>query len=211
MTSLSDIQSALIGCDAQKTAEAIENALEGGVSAQEILSDGLIAAMDVVGEKMESGEMFIPEVLMAASIMSVGVERLKPMLAEGSRKATGKVVFGTVKGDLHDIGKNLVVMMLEGAGFEVQDMGVDIASEAFVEAVKSQQPDILALSALLTTTMPRITETIAAIQEAGLRDRLKIMIGGAPVSQTFANEAGADGFAPDAGSAVRLAKTLIAA
>lgn len=211
MTQLSDIQSALIGCDAQNVSEAIEQALESGFSAQQILNDALIAAMDVIGEKMESGEMFIPEVLQAAMIMSKGVDRLKPMLAEGDRKVTGKVVFGTVKGDLHDIGKNLVIMMLEGAGFDVMDLGVDITPDAFVETVKSQQPDILALSALLTTTMPRIPETIAAVQKSGLKHRLKIMIGGAPVSQTFADEAGADGYAPDAGSAVRLAKALVAA
>ena len=155
---------------------------------------------------MESGEMFIPEVLMAAQAMSGAVEILKPLLAEGESASAGKIVIGTVKGDLHDIGKNLVVMMLESAGFDVIDLGVDVEPAAFVKAIQDNQPKVVGLSALLTTTMPMMKKSIESIQESGLRDNVKIIVGGAPVNQAFADEIGADGYAPDAGAASKMAK-----
>jgi 5-methyltetrahydrofolate--homocysteine methyltransferase len=164
--------------------------------------------MDIVGEKMESGDMFIPEVLMSAQAMSISVEILKPLLAEGESSSAGKVVIGTVKGDLHDIGKNLVVMMMESAGFEVIDLGVDVDPAKFVEAIKVNKPNIVGLSALLTTTMPMMKKSIQSIEESGLRDSLKIIVGGAPVNKAFADEIGADGYAPDAGSASKMAKAM---
>ena len=167
--------------------------------------------MDIIGAKMESGEMFIPEVLMAGHAMAASVEMLKPLLADGSGASAGKIVIGTVKGDLHDIGKNLVVMMFESAGFEVVDLGVDVEPEIFIDAIKGNKPDILALSALLTTTMPWMRKSIEAIVAAGLRNSLKVIVGGAPVNQEFADEIGADAFAADAGSASKVAKSLLAA
>ena len=209
MPDLNAITEALIGMDVNKVEALVKEALDQKVPAKEILDKGLITGMDIVGERMEKGEMFIPEVLMSAKAMSGAVEILKPHLAEGDISAVGKVVIGTVKGDLHDIGKNLVVMMLESAGFEVHNLGVDISPEAFVEAIKEKNPDVLGLSALLTTTMSMMKETIDAVKESGLRDGIKIIIGGAPVNQDFADQVGADGYAPDAGSATKLAKALL--
>jgi 5-methyltetrahydrofolate--homocysteine methyltransferase len=209
MAALDEIKEALIRGDEPTLTGLVKEAMDQGISAKEILNDGLIAAMDVVGQRMETGEMFIPEVLMSANVMAAAVAILKPELAAAGVQATGKVVFGTVKGDLHDIGKNLVIMMLESAGFEVSDLGVDVAPEKFVAAVKESKPDILALSALLTTTMGMIGTTIDAVSESGLRDQIRIMVGGAPISQKFADEVGADGYAADAGSAARLAKSLV--
>ena len=209
MPDLNAIKEALIGMDVNKVEALVKEALDQKVPAKEILDKGLITGMDIVGERMEKGEMFIPEVLMSAKAMSGAVEILKPHLAEGDISAVGKVVIGTVKGDLHDIGKNLVVMMLESAGFEVHNLGVDISPEAFVEAIKEKNPDVLGLSALLTTTMSMMKDTIDAVKESGLRDGIKIIIGGAPVNQDFADQVGADGYAPDAGSATKLAKALL--
>jgi 5-methyltetrahydrofolate--homocysteine methyltransferase len=158
---------------------------------------------------MENEDMFIPEVLMAAKAMSSAIEILKPLLAEEDIRAMGKVIIGTVKGDLHDIGKNLVAMMVESAGFEVYDLGADILPDKFVEEIKEKDANILCMSALLTTTMPMMKNTIDALKESGLREQVKIMVGGAPVTQSFADEIGADGYAPDAGSAVKLAKELL--
>ena len=174
------------------------------------LNQGLIAAMDVVGERMENEDIFIPEVLMAAQTMGKGVEILKPFLKENETKAAGRVVIGTVKGDLHDIGKNLVAMMIESGGLEVHNLGVDISPEDFVKGIQANNANIVCLSALLTTTMPMMKKTIDAITESGLRDQVKVMIGGAPVTQAFADEIGADGFAADAGSAVKMAKAFAA-
>jgi 5-methyltetrahydrofolate--homocysteine methyltransferase len=199
----------LVEYDKSKVLEIVQNALDQGVEAKEILNKGLIAGMNVVGEKMENEEMFIPEVLMAAKTMSSAVEILKPLLADEDMTAIGKVIIGTVKGDLHDIGKNLVSMMLESAGFEVYNLGVDISPDKFVEEVNGKNVELLCLSALLTTTMPMMKQTIDALIESGLRDRVKIMVGGAPVTKNFANEIGADGYAPDAGSATKLAKALL--
>jgi 5-methyltetrahydrofolate--homocysteine methyltransferase len=209
MFSFSAITEALIACDKDKVLELVNAGLRQGIPAKDLLNQGLIAGMDVVGERMEKEEMFIPEVLMAARAMSAAVEVLKPMLAEGEAGAGGRVVIGTVKGDLHDIGKNLVAMMLESAGLEVHNIGVDIAPEKFVEEIKAKKAGILALSALLTTTMPMMKATVAAVAEAGIRDQVKILVGGAPVTRAFADEIGADGYAPDAGSATKLAKSLL--
>lgn len=209
MTEFASIREALIACDAEKLTEAVNTAVSDGASANAILNDGLIAAMDVIGERMETGEMFIPEVLMAAQLMGDAVETLRPHLAEGSHTSAGKVLLGTVKGDVHDIGKNLVFMMLESAGFEVKDVGVDVPADTFVSEIKSFQPDIVALSALLTTTIPMMKTTIDALTTAGVRDSVKVIVGGAPVSQSFADKIGADGYGADAGSASRLARKLV--
>ncbi|MEA3361332.1 MAG: corrinoid protein [Thermodesulfobacteriota bacterium] len=199
----------LVGLNEPKVLELVRNALKEGVAAKEILNQGLIAGMDIVGEKMENEDMFIPEVLMAAKAMSSAIEILKPLLAEEDISAMGKVIIGTVKGDLHDIGKNLVAMMVESAGFEVYDLGADILPDKFINEIKDKDADILCMSALLTTTMPMMKNTIDALKESGLRGQVKIMVGGAPVTKKFADEIGADGYAPDAGSAVKLAKALL--
>jgi 5-methyltetrahydrofolate--homocysteine methyltransferase len=200
---------ALIACDEDRVLELVKSGLSQGVPAKDLLSQGLIAGMDQVGERMEKEEMFIPEVLVAAKAMSAAVQILKPLLAEGETGAQGKVVIGTVKGDLHDIGKNLVAMMLESAGMEVYNIGVDVAPDRFVSELKARNANILALSALLTTTMPMMKETVAAVAKAGIRDQVKILVGGAPVTQGYATEIGADGYAPDAGSASKLAKSFL--
>jgi 5-methyltetrahydrofolate--homocysteine methyltransferase len=210
MTDLQAITETLITGDGEKLQELVQAAVDAGVPANEILQKALIVGMDIVGEKMETGEMFIPEVLMSAQAMAISVEILKPLLAEGESSSAGKVVIGTVKGDLHDIGKNLVVMMMESAGFEVIDLGVDVDPAKFVEAIKANKPSIVGLSALLTTTMPMMKKSIQSIEESGLRDNLKIIVGGAPVNQAFADEIGADGYAPDAGSASKMAKAMYA-
>ena len=209
MTDYSAMTEALVACDAAALTGLVQQALDNNAPANEILNQGLITGMDIVGEKMESGDMFIPEVLMAAQAMGSCVEILKPLLGDDSSASSGSVIIGTVKGDLHDIGKNLVSMMMESAGLEVHNIGVDIAPENFVEEIKKNNAQIVCLSALLTTTMPAMKQTIEAITEAGLREQVKIMVGGAPVTQAFADEIGADGFAPDAGSASKLAKSFI--
>ena len=198
-----------MACDAEGLQTMVQTALDGGTPAQEILNNGLIAGMDIVGEKMESGDMFIPEVLMAAQAMGACVETLKPLLGDEGGASAGSVIIGTVKGDLHDIGKNLVAMMMESAGLEVHNLGVDISPEDFVTEIEKKNVQIVCLSALLTTTMPAMKQTVDAIVESGLRDKVKIMVGGAPVTQAFADEIGADGFAADAGSASKLAKSFI--
>lgn len=195
--------------DAGELSELIREAMESGMSAQTILDDGLIAGMDIIGEKMSSGEMFIPEVLRSAKAMSGCIEYLTPMLGEDSNQKRGTIVIGTVKGDLHDIGKNLVSMMLESGGFEVIDLGIDVPPEKFVTAVREKDADMLCMSALLTTTMPMMKTTIDAITEAGLKDHVKILVGGAPVTNTFADGIQADGYSPDAGFATKLAKQLL--
>ena len=210
MTDFNAMTEALVACDAVKLTDLVNSALAADVPAGDILNNGLIAGMDIVGEKMESGDMFIPEVLMAAQAMGACVEILKPHLGEDGATAGASVVIGTVKGDLHDIGKNLVAMMMESAGLTVHNLGVDIAPENFVEEIKAKGAKVVCLSALHTTTMPAMKQTVDAIVEAGLRDEVKILVGGAPVTQAFADEIGADGFAADAGSASKLAKQLAA-
>jgi len=188
-----------------KTEEGI--ASEAGP--ERILNEALVPAMAEVGHRFEIGEFFVPEMLIAARAMKAGMTVIKPKLIEQDVKPVGKVLIGTVKGDLHDIGKNLVAMMLEGAGFEIQDAGVDVGPEQFVESLREGSADILAMSALLTTTMPTMKATIDALREAGLRDQVKVIIGGAPITDAFAKEIGADGTAQDAGQAARLATSLL--
>ncbi|MBE0687134.1 MAG: corrinoid protein [Anaerolineaceae bacterium] len=189
----------------------VQKALDAGMGPADILNKGMIAAMGEVGRLFEEGEYFVPEMLIAARAMQKGLEILKPYLAEADVQSSGKVAIGTVKGDLHDIGKNLVAMMLEGAAFEVIDLGTDVSPERFIQAVREKGAQIIAMSALLTTTMPNMKNTIEALKEAGLRDKVKVMIGGAPVTQNYADQIGADGFAEDASRAVAKAKSLLAA
>lgn len=189
--------------------EMINQAIEAGIAPASILNDGMIAAMAEVGKLFEEGEYFVPEMLIAARAMQKGLDVLKPYLSEDDVQSPGKVVIGTVKGDLHDIGKNLVAMMLEGAAFEVIDLGTDVSPERFIEAAKSNNAQIIAMSALLTTTMPNMKNTIEALKEVGMRDKVKVLIGGAPITQSYADQIGADGFAEDASRAVAKAKILL--
>ena len=189
--------------------EGVQAGLEAGLAPAVILNQGMIAAMAEVGRLFEIGEFFVPEMLIAARAMQGGLAILKPYLAQTDVKPAGKVAIGTVKGDLHDIGKNLVMIMLEGSGFEIVDLGVDVTPEKFVEAVKGDGVQIIALSALLTTTMPNMKGTIEALKTAGLRDKVKVIVGGAPVTQDYSSQIGADGYAPDASRAVALAKSLV--
>ncbi len=205
---LKPIFQSVVDGQADAVASGVKAALAAGVEANVILNEALIAAMDDVGCQFEEGELFVPEMLVSARAMQAGLSLLKPHLAVTDTKSSGKVAIGTVKGDLHDIGKNLVAMMLEGAGFEIIDLGVDVAPEAFVEAVKNGA-QIIGMSALLTTTMNNMKATIEALKAAGLRDQVKVMIGGAPVTEEFAKSIGADAFAPDASSATRAARQLI--
>ena len=206
---LEQISTAVIQGDLGEIADLTDDALDDGLSAEQILNEGLMPGMDHVGVEFKAGNMFVPEVLRSAKTMQNSMDILKPLLAEGGVKMVGKVLLGTVKGDLHDIGKNLVGMMCEGAGFEVKDMGKDVAPEDFVEAVKEFEPDVVGMSALLTTTMRAMESTIKVLEEAGLRDKVKIMIGGAPVTQAFADQIGADGYASNAASASELAQKFV--
>ena len=207
MDHLDEIYDAIIDGDKATAVKWVEAALEAGISASEILQDGMIVAMDEVGRLFEEGEIFVPEMLVAARAMKAGLELLRPHLVKSGIKPIGTVVLGTVAGDMHDIGKNLVGMMLEGAGYEIIDLGIDVAPEKFVEAIE-QGNSIIGMSALLTTTMPSMDRTIKAIKEAGLRDQVKIVVGGAPVTAEFAQQIGADGYADDASQAVALVKSL---
>lgn len=194
----------------QKAAKAaVQAALDAGLAADVILSDGLIAAMGEVGQLFEQGEYFVPEMLVSAKSMQEGLNLLRPLLVAQGIEPVGKVVIGTVKGDLHDIGKNLVSMMLEGAGFQVIDLGTDASPEKFVDAIHTHQPQLIGMSAMLTTTMPNMRHVITALDTAGLRQNVRVMVGGAPVTETFAQQIGADGYAPDASRAVNLAKSLL--
>ena len=194
---------------APDVAALVQQAIDEGVGPGEILTGGLVVGMDAVGRDFKAGELFVPEVLIAARAMHAGMDILKPLLAASDVQSAGKYAVGTVKGDLHDIGKNLVRMMIEGGGFEVIDLGVDVSPDGFVDAVREHQPDIIGLSALLTTTMTNMKAVIEALEEAGLRDSVKVMIGGAPVTDAYAQEIGADGYAPDAATAVDIARELM--
>jgi 5-methyltetrahydrofolate--homocysteine methyltransferase len=205
---LQEIASNLYDGEDTEVAELVQKALDEGLPPAEVLQGGLIAGMDEVGRDFKAGELFVPEVLIAARAMHAGMSVLRPLLAESDAPSAGKYVVGTVKGDLHDIGKNLVRMMLEGAGFEMIDLGTDVGPQAFVDAVRANQPQLLGMSALLTTTMVQMKATIEALEEAGVRDSIKVMIGGAPVTEAFAKEIGADAYAPDAASAVDVARRL---
>ena len=189
-------------------AELVHHGLDRGMSPGEILQGGLIAGMDEVGRHFKAGDLFVPEVLIAARAMHAGMRVLRPLLAEGEAPTAGKYLIGTVKGDLHDIGKNLVKMMLEGAGFETIDLGSGVEPQAFVDAVQEHQPQLVGMSALLTTTMVQMKTTVEALEEAGLRDSVRIMIGGAPVTEAFTKEIGADAYARDAATAVDVARRL---
>jgi len=202
------IYNAILEGDMEGVVNNIQAPLDAGVAPGEILNTALIPAMDKVGQLFEEGEYFVPEMLVAARAMKAGLEILKPLLVDSGVDPVGKVALGTVKGDLHDIGKNLVAMMLEGAGFEIVDLGADVSPDQFVAAVRDGV-DVVGLSALLTTTMPAIENTIRAIKESGLRDRVKIIVGGAPVTAEYARQIGADGYAADASQAATLARELI--
>ena len=186
-----------------------QEALAGGELPEAILRQGLIQAMEQIGVRFKNGDIYIPEVLIAARAMHAGMDVLKPILSKSDSTMTGKIVIGTVKGDLHDIGKNLVMMMLEGGGFEVVDLGIDVSPEKFVEAIHHHRPQIMGMSALLTTTMKEMKITLEAIEKAGLKKTVKTIVGGAPLTESFAKEIGADGFAPDAASAVKVVRSLV--
>ena len=204
-----EVYSAVVNGNASEVKEKVQAALDNGVEAETILNNGLIAAMKEVGQLFEDGEYFVPEMLISARAMQAGMSVLRPILVDQDIKPVGKVVIGTVKGDLHDIGKNLVSMMLEGSGFQMIDIGTDVSPEKFLEAINEHKPDIVGMSALLTTTMMNIPKTISYLAEQGVRNKIKIIIGGAPVSQKFADEIGADGFAPDASQVAAVAKRLM--
>ena len=207
---LGKIASHLYAGEADEVAELVQQALDKGLAPNQVLQGGLIAGMDQVGRDFKAGDLFVPEVLIAARAMHAGMNVLRPLLAKGEATSAGKYVIGTVKGDLHDIGKNLVKMMVEGAGFEVIDLGTDVTAEKFVAAVREHQPRLMGMSALLTTTMVSMKSTMDALQEAGLRASVKVMVGGAPVTDAFARQIGADAYAPDAASAVDVARQLAA-
>ena len=205
---LKQIYEGVISGNAKVVSEGVKAALSGGTAPSTVLFDALVPAMSEVGERFERNEFFVPEMLIAARAMQAGMTVLKPLLAETGVKPIGKVAIGTVKGDLHDIGKNLVAMMMEGAGFELMDLGVDTSPDKFVQAARDGA-GVIAMSALLTTTMPSMKTTVDALVEAGMRGKVKVVIGGAPVTQAYADQIGADGYAPDASSAARKAKQLL--
>jgi len=209
MALIEEIREALVVGNAQKVNELTAQALAENLSATEVLNDGLVKGMDIVAEKWKCGEYYIPNVLIAARAMKQGMEVIKPRLVEGDYKAKAVAVAGTVKGDLHDIGKNLVVMMMEGAGFEVFDLGTDVPPEKFINAAKENNADLILMSALLTTTMMSMKDVINALKGSELAGKVKTMVGGAPITQKFADEIGADGYAPDGSSAVERAKQLL--
>ena len=210
MAILDDISAKLQAGKRKDVAALCQQALDEGLAAADILNNGLLAGMDIIGAKFKANEIFVPQVLVAARSMNAGVEILKPHLAEGDSTSKGKIVLGTVEGDLHDIGKNLVKLMFEGKGFEVIDLGVDVSPEKFVQAAIDNDCKIIACSALLTTTMPKIGEVVKVAEERGIRDQVKIMIGGAPVTQEFCDSVGADAYTEDATSAAEKALEFIA-
>lgn len=209
MSEIKILADAIIRADAVAAKEQTQKLLDAGTPAQEILDVGLITPMDEVGERFSKGAMFVPQMLRSAKTMQQCMEIIKPQFQEGDVSFKGKVVIGTVKGDLHDIGKNLVAMMLEGAGFAVIDLGVDVSPQRFVDEAQKERADVLAMSALLSTTMPAMRETVGVIKDGGLQDTIKIIIGGAPVTATFADDISSDGYAPDAGSCVAEVKKLL--
>ncbi len=203
------LSTAILEGDSETSASITQQGIDDGVSPKDILDHGLIVGMDEVGVRFKAGDMFVPEVLMSAESMASGMTLLRPLLIESGVKMAGKIVMGTVKGDLHDIGKNLVSMMCEGAGFEIVNLGFDVDPEKFIAAIKEHQPNIVGMSAMLTTTMRSMGHTIKAIEEAGLRDQVKVMVGGAPVDQEFADRIGADGYGANAPASSDLAKQLV--
>ncbi|MEW6661651.1 MAG: cobalamin B12-binding domain-containing protein [Bacillota bacterium] len=208
MSVLEDIKQAVINGNPPKVKEFTEKALAGGLNPNDVINEGLIGGMSIIGVKFKNNEVYVPEVLIAARAMHAGMGVIKPLLAGGDIQSKGTFVIGTVKGDLHDIGKNLVIMMLEGAGFKVIDLGIDVPTEKFVQAIKEHKPQIVGLSALLTTTMTQMKSTVEELKP--YRNSIKVMIGGAPVTERFAEEIGADAYAPDAATAVEIATELLA-
>jgi 5-methyltetrahydrofolate--homocysteine methyltransferase len=206
---LGEIKNSIVDMEDQRVVDLTRKALEG-FSAEEILNRALIKAMEEVGSQYEEGKKFIPEMLLSAEAMTAALKVLRPILAQTGAPKAGSVVMGTVQGDVHDIGQKMVCIMLEGAGFEVWSLGADVPPSEFVKAVKTKRPHLLGISALLTTTAPRMKQVIAALEQEGLRDKVKIMVGGAVLNQKLASDFGADGYAPDAAAAVRLAKSLMA-
>ncbi len=209
MATLENLSTNLINGKAEETKNFTQKALDEGISPKEVLNNGLLIGMSEVGRRFKNNEFYVPEVLIAARAMKGAMAILKPMLAETGVEPIGKISIGTIKGDLHDIGKNLVGMMLEGGGFEVIDLGVDVSPEKFVDSIKNNGAQVIGMSALLTTTMINMKDAIKALDDANLRDKVKVMIGGAPVTNSYANEIGADGYAPDAATAVEVVKSLI--
>lgn len=209
MAKYQDLADAIIAGDNIKSKEIAQKLVDDGIAAADVLNEGLVPGMDVVGTKFKANEMYIPEVLIAARAMHAAMDIIKPLLSESGAESKGTVVVGTVQGDLHDIGKNLVCMMLEGGGFNVVDVGVDVASAKFVEEVKKNNAKVIGLSALLTTTMPAMKEVIDALKADNATSQIKVMVGGAPLTQEYADSIGASGYAPDASSAVDLAKQLM--
>jgi 5-methyltetrahydrofolate--homocysteine methyltransferase len=207
---IKEIYDCVLNGDNKTITGKVQAALDAGINPGELLNEGMVAAMAEVGRLFEEGEYYVPEMLISARAMQTAMGILKPLLVGSDIKPVAKVAIGTVKGDLHDIGKNLVAMMLEGAAFEIVDLGVDVSPEKFVQAVQEQGADIIALSALLTTTMSNMRTTIDALKSAGLREKVKVIVGGAPLTTSFAQDIGADGYAPDASRAVALAKSLVA-
>ncbi|MGI6616307.1 MAG: corrinoid protein [Dethiobacteria bacterium] len=208
MAQFETLAKAIIDCNASRVDELTRKMVDEGIKPADIINKGLISGMNVVGARFKEGDMYVPEVMMAAKAMHRGMSIVKPLLAEGDISSGIKVVVGTVAGDLHDIGKNLVGMMMESGGMEVVDLGVDVSAEKFAEAIREHEPKVVGMSALLTTTMLEMKETIDLLKEEGLKDSVKVIVGGAPVTQDFAEKIGADGWAPDAASAKDLAQTL---
>ena len=206
---LNEIREGVLDGNQKLVVAKVQQAIDEKIGAEEILNSAMIEAMTEAGQLFEEGEFFVPELLVAARAMQGGMELLKPLLTQENVKTKGTILAGTVKGDLHDIGKNLVIMMLEGTGFEIIDLGSDVDPEEFVKNVQEKKVDIVAMSALLTTTMVNMKTTIDALSAAGLRDKVKVMVGGAPVSQDYADKIGADGYSADANQAVRLAESLL--
>lgn len=210
MTLIEQIKQATIEGQGETVQKLVGQALESGLNLDDIINNGFIAAMAIVGEQFSQGEIFVPEMLVAARAMKMGVAGLESVIVGTERKYLGKIIIGTVQGDLHDIGKNLVIMMLQGSGYEVIDLGIDVKPDAFVAAIKEHQPDIVGLAALLTTTMKFMKESIEAIEKAGVRSKVKILVGGAPVTANFAAQIGADRYVPDAGAAIDIVGELVA-
>ena len=204
------IKEMVVGGKFKEIEEQVQAAVDSGTDLNRLINEALISAMDIVGKRFSEGDIYVPEMLVSARTMKLGLNIIKPLLQSGEAKHRGTVAMGTVKGDLHDIGKNLVTMMMEGAGFKIIDLGVDVKIEDLIDTVKKEEVDVLGLSALLTTTMPEMQNVIEALDEAGLRNQVKVIVGGAPIDQGFADKIGADGFGADAVDAVQLARELIA-
>lgn len=209
MATYDALKEAIMGGDREAVESQVRKVLSEGAEAKDILANGLIAGMEVVSQRFKAGEMFLPEVLLCAEVMHNGLDIINPLLAKSGHKGLGTVVIGTVEGDIHDIGKRIISFLLEGTGFEVIDLGVNITADTFAQAIEKHNPDVLGMSALLTTTIPNMGKTINLLKEKGLRDKAKVVVGGAPVTESFAQSIGADGYAPEAGSTVELVKKLV--